>query len=76
MDELVSYEEARRILGRVSSVTIWRLVRAGELKPVKIGRRTLYRRSDLKALMERGSASTRARRVGPAAPSDRDEDPR
>jgi excisionase family DNA binding protein len=67
MDELVNREEAGRILGRVSSMTIWRLVKAGELRPVKIGGRTLYRQSDLRALMERGSASTSARRAGPTA---------
>jgi DNA-binding transcriptional regulator PaaX len=54
-------------------VTIWRLVRAGELEPVRIGRRTLYRRSDLDALMHRGLASTKPWPVEPRADPDLDE---
>jgi excisionase family DNA binding protein len=54
-DELVSYEEAARILGGVSLVTIWRLARAGQLEQVKIGSRTMFRRSDLDALVRTGT---------------------
>jgi excisionase family DNA binding protein len=57
MDELVGYEEAARALG-VSAVTVWRLVKAGELEQVKVGSRTLYRRSDLSALIRRRSVGT------------------
>ena len=55
MDELVGYEEAARVLGGVSSVTIWRLERAGRLERVQIGSRTMFRRSDLDALITKGA---------------------
>lgn len=41
-------------LGRT---TIYGLIKAGELSPVKIGVRTLIRRADLEALIERKVAT-------------------
>jgi excisionase family DNA binding protein len=55
MDELVGYEEAARVLGGVSLVTLWRLAKASELEPVKIGSRTMFRRSDLETLIRTGA---------------------
>jgi excisionase family DNA binding protein len=37
---------------RVSSVTVWRLIREGKLKRFKLGRRTLIRQSDAEALIQ------------------------
>lgn len=41
-------------LGRT---TIYELIKTGELKPAKIGTRTLIRRKDLEALLERKLAA-------------------
>jgi hypothetical protein len=38
---LVSVTETRRLLGGISRTTFYELIKAGYLKPVKIGRRTL-----------------------------------
>jgi excisionase family DNA binding protein len=63
MDELVGYDEAARILGGVSLVTIWRLAKAGRIERVKIGSRTMFRRSDLDALIRNGTrVATNGRR--------------
>jgi excisionase family DNA binding protein len=45
--ELVSSEEARRQLGGISAQTLRRLVADGELRPVTVRRRKLFRRTDL-----------------------------
>lgn len=37
----------------VSKPTLYRLIKKGEVKPVKLGGRTLFRRADLDALIER-----------------------
>jgi excisionase family DNA binding protein len=60
-DGLVGYDEARQILGGVSAVTVWRLERAGQITPVRIGRRVLFRRSDLAELIERRRIPTQAK---------------
>jgi excisionase family DNA binding protein len=44
---LVNQEEACRLLGGIDRVTLWRLVKAGELPQVKIGRRSFIARVDL-----------------------------
>lgn len=41
---------AAEILG-VSETTIWRLIKAGDLTAVRVGRNTLIRYSDLEALV-------------------------
>lgn len=41
----------------ISRTTLYGLIKAGELTPVKIGVRTLIRHDDLEALMERKSAA-------------------
>lgn len=38
---------------RSSRTSVYRLIEKGDLKPVKIGGRTLFRRADLDALIER-----------------------
>lgn len=37
----------------IGRTTLYQLIRAGELRPVKIGRRTLILRNDLEALLQR-----------------------
>lgn len=50
--ELVTIEEAARLL-RVSSVTVWRMVKSGALPALRIGRKTLrIRRADLLAIIQ------------------------
>lgn len=41
----------------IGRTTLYELIKAGELKPVKIGSRTLIRRCDLEALLERRLAA-------------------
>lgn len=41
----------------ISRTTMYGLIKAGELIPVKIGARTLIRRADLEALIERKLAA-------------------
>lgn len=48
----MTVEETAETL-RVSQDTVFRLVRSGELRPLRIGRRTLFRRADIEALIER-----------------------
>jgi excisionase family DNA binding protein len=57
---LVTFDEATSLL-RVSRAYLHRLVRAGDLRVVKLGRRTLVDRADLDDLIER------RKRGGPAA---------
>lgn len=45
---LVSVEEARAELGRISRATFYRLLQTGQLKSVRIGRRTFIRSADLR----------------------------
>lgn len=52
----VSVPEAGRIIG-VGRTKIGELIRNGDLKPVKLGRRTLLRVSDLEDFMERQAAA-------------------
>lgn len=50
-------KELRSYVG-ISEATVYRLVAAGRLPAVKIGRRTLFRRTDVDALLGlRGAAS-------------------
>ena len=41
----------------IGRTTIYALIKAGELTPVKIGKRTLIRKGDLEALLERRLAA-------------------
>jgi excisionase family DNA binding protein len=41
----------------ISRTTLYGLIKAGELTPVKIGARTLIRHADLESLMERKLAA-------------------
>lgn len=52
----------------VSEPTVWRLVRVGELEPVRVGHSTRFRREDVEELISRG------RERAPSTPSE-DEDP-
>ena len=49
---LLSVEEAMAEL-RISRTQLWRLWHSGQLRSVSIGRRRLFRRSDLAAFAER-----------------------
>ena len=52
-----SVDEAARALGIGRSLT-WRLIRSGRLPTVKIGRRTLIRRSEVERLLDEGVDDT------------------
>jgi predicted DNA-binding transcriptional regulator AlpA len=56
---LVDIPTAQALLGGVSRSTIYVLARApadgGKLSPVKIGRRTFFRRQDVEALAQTGA---------------------
>lgn len=58
MSEITSYsiKDAVRASG-LGRTTLYELIKAGELNPVKIGARTLIRRADLEALLERKLAA-------------------
>lgn len=57
-DEYLTSKEAQEYL-KISSVTLWRLVKEGQLPVYKIHNRNRYRKNDLDAFME-------SNRVGPA----------
>lgn len=46
IDKYLNQEEAAKFLG-LSVTTVWKFCKAGRLKPVRIGRRKLFRKSDL-----------------------------
>ena len=54
-DPLLSVMETADLL-HVSRVTLREMEKRGELKPVRIGRRVLYRRSDIDAALAGGGA--------------------
>jgi excisionase family DNA binding protein len=58
MTTKISYtiNEATAVCG-ISRTTLYGLMKAGELTPVKIGARTLIRHADLEALIERKLAA-------------------
>lgn len=58
LKETLNIADASRLLG-VSRWTIWRAIGAGNLNAVKLGRRTLIRRSDIDRLFEPTIASQR-----------------
>lgn len=66
-EEYLTTKETQEYL-KVSSVTLWRLVKEGKLPVYKIHNRNRYRKADLDAFME-------AHRVGPelATPSSQRE---
>lgn len=52
-DTLIAKEEARvRLLGGVDPSTLWRWEKVGYLKPVRIGGKVFYRRSDIDAIIK------------------------
>lgn len=51
MDELLTVAEVAETL-RVSTMTVYRLVRSGEIPAVRVGRNYRIRRSDLDAYLE------------------------
>ena len=51
-----SIREAAEVSG-IGRTTIYDLIKAEQLRPVKIGTRTLIRHSDLEALLERNLAN-------------------
>jgi excisionase family DNA binding protein len=52
-DDLLGVEEAAQFLG-TSQTTLYRLLRQGDLKGLKVGRQWRFRKPDLTAYMERG----------------------
>lgn len=50
-ERFVTIREASEIL-RISQVTVGRLLRDGKLKKLKVGRRTLIRKSDVEDLVQ------------------------
>lgn len=57
---LYTREETMEYL-RVSSPTLWRLEQAKKLRPVRIGRRVLYRAADLERFLDRQMKTAAAR---------------
>lgn len=55
---LLSREQAMAFLGGISASTLWRLEQQGSLKPVRIGRRVLFRHRDLERLVDKASYSS------------------
>lgn len=53
-DELIFQDEARMMLGGVTSVTLTRWDRAGILRKHHIGKRVAYRRGDIDAIIKKG----------------------
>ena len=51
-DHLIQKEEARRLLGGPDPSTLWRWEKVGYLKPVRIGVKVFYRRSDIDAIIK------------------------
>lgn len=51
LQPLLSAKETRRLLG-ISKATLWRLTKTGALRPVRIGRRTLFRPEDVVRFIE------------------------
>ncbi|MEP2736744.1 MAG: helix-turn-helix domain-containing protein [Erythrobacter sp.] len=49
-------KDAARAVG-VSPATMWNLIRAGEVKPTRIGGRTLVQRGELESLLNRSTAA-------------------
>ena len=51
-DHLIQKEEARLILGGPDPSTLWRWEKVGYLKPVRIGVKVFYRRSDIDGIIQ------------------------
>lgn len=51
MEKLITVNEALEIL-RISRPTIYRLIANGSLKPVKIGKRTLFEEAELHRFLD------------------------
>lgn len=49
-----SVDEAATIIG-IGRTTLYRIIKSGQLPTIKIGTRTLIRRSDLEGLLNSGS---------------------
>lgn len=58
---LLDYEAAQSYLGAVSRSTLKALTANGELRVVRIGRRTLFRRDDLDNYIDRQTHGSEAR---------------
>jgi excisionase family DNA binding protein len=52
---LLTLREARVCLGGISAHTLYRLIDDGELKLVKLRRRSFIRRDDIEALIDRST---------------------
>jgi excisionase family DNA binding protein len=52
LQKLLTVEEVMQVL-RISRPTLYRMLRAAKLEPVKIGKRTLFEMTDIRALIDR-----------------------
>lgn len=68
--QLLTVKEAGKRL-RVSPATLFRLIRAGQLAPIKIGRRTLFAAEDVQTLVEKNRRGQRAS-LGPPPQDERE----
>ena len=59
MQEWVTYRQAEKISG-LSRTTLWRLVKAGEVKAAKVGRAVRINRGSLDAYMRRSAVGSGA----------------
>jgi excisionase family DNA binding protein len=61
MDDLLDIIQAAEYLGDVSTRTVHRLVARGQLRKVKVGGSTRFRRSDLERCLRAGEREMRQR---------------
>jgi len=52
IDQLLSVEEAARVLGGISKWTLYAWLSQGRLRRTKVGRRTMIRESELSKVIE------------------------
>lgn len=56
-DCLLSVDQTRTKLGNVSRTLIYERIKSGDLKPVKLGRLTRFKASDVARLIANGTAA-------------------
>ena len=56
-DTLLSVEQTRAKAGGIGRSTIYKLIHSGHLSPIKIGRLTRFRASEVERLIQSGTAA-------------------
>jgi excisionase family DNA binding protein len=55
VDRVFNQADARQLLGGISRSTLYRLIQAGHIRPVKIGRRLMIPASEIERLAVEGT---------------------